>query len=97
MCQAESVRLQRDCNLSRHDALVDAWHKRARPIVTISVAMIAGMLPIALGFGADAGFRQPIAKDRLSGLSVKTVCAATASSTARRSTAGVRAAHRPAP
>ncbi len=47
--------------LSLRDALVDACHKRARPIVMTTVAMIAGMLPIALGLGADASFRQPMA------------------------------------
>ena len=35
--------------LSMRDALIDACHKRARPIVMTTVAMIAGMLPIALG------------------------------------------------
>jgi len=40
--------------LSRRDALVDACRKRARPIIMTTVAMIAGMAPIALGFGADA-------------------------------------------
>jgi multidrug efflux pump subunit AcrB len=63
----------RDRKLSRHDALVDACHKRARPIVMTSVAMIAGMLPIALGFGADASFRQPMAVAVIGGLVMSTV------------------------
>lgn len=33
-----------------------------------SLAMIAGMLPIALGFGADASFRQPMAIAVIGGL-----------------------------
>jgi multidrug efflux pump subunit AcrB len=37
--------------LNRFDALVDACHKRARPIVMTSLAMGAGMLPIAMGWG----------------------------------------------
>ena len=45
----------------RLQALLDACHKRARPIVMTTIAMIAGMLPIALGLGADASFRQPMA------------------------------------
>ncbi|WP_349656502.1 efflux RND transporter permease subunit [Xanthomonas sp. 10-10] len=49
-------------------ALLDACHKRARPIVMTTVAMIAGMLPIALGFGADASFRQPMAIAVIGGL-----------------------------
>ena len=35
--------------MSRLDALVDACHKRARPILMTTIARVAGMLPIALG------------------------------------------------
>jgi multidrug efflux pump subunit AcrB len=55
-------------SLSPRDALIDACHKRARPIVMTTVAMIAGMLPIALGLGADASFRQPMAIAVIGGL-----------------------------
>jgi multidrug efflux pump subunit AcrB len=55
-------------SLSLRDALIDACHKRARPIVMTTVAMIAGMLPIALGLGADASFRQPMAIAVIGGL-----------------------------
>lgn len=54
--------------LTVRDALIDACHKRARPIVMTTVAMIAGMLPIALGLGADASFRQPMAIAVIGGL-----------------------------
>ena len=46
---------------------------RARPIVMTTVAMIAGMLPIALGFGADASFRQPMAIAVIGGLITSTI------------------------
>jgi len=59
--------------LSRHDALIDACRKRARPIIMTTVAMIAGMLPIAFGFGADASFRQPMAIAVIGGLITSTV------------------------
>jgi multidrug efflux pump subunit AcrB len=59
--------------LSRRDALIDACHKRARPILMTTVAMIAGMLPIALGLGADASFRQPMAIAVIGGLASSTV------------------------
>jgi len=39
---------------SRRDALIDACRKRAQPIIMTTVAMGAGMLPIALKIGADA-------------------------------------------
>jgi multidrug efflux pump subunit AcrB len=58
--------------LSVHEALVDACHKRARPIVMTTVAMVAGMLPIALGLGADASFRQPMAIAVIGGLMTST-------------------------
>jgi len=58
--------------LSTHDALIDACHKRARPIVMTTIAMIAGMMPIALGFGADASFRQPMAVAVIGGLIAST-------------------------
>jgi multidrug efflux pump subunit AcrB len=54
--------------LSMGDALIDACHKRARPIVMTTVAMIAGMMPIAVGLGADASFRQPMAIAVIGGL-----------------------------
>lgn len=62
----------RDRSLSVTDAVIDACHKRARPIVMTSVAMIAGMLPIALGLGADASFRQPMAVTVIGGLITST-------------------------
>ena len=62
----------RERGLSRADALIDACHKRARPIVMTTVAMIAGMLPIALGLGADASFRQPMATAVIGGLLTST-------------------------
>jgi len=59
-------------DLSMVEALIDACHKRARPIVMTTVAMIAGMLPIALGLGADASFRQPMAVAVIGGLITST-------------------------
>ena len=37
----------------RLTAILEASHKRARPIVMTTVAMIAGMLPVAVGMGGD--------------------------------------------
>lgn len=55
-----------------HEALIDACHKRARPIVMTTVAMIAGMLPIAFGLGEDSSFRQPMATAVIGGLITST-------------------------
>jgi multidrug efflux pump subunit AcrB len=54
--------------MNRFDALVDACRKRARPIVMTSLAMGAGMLPIAMGLGADPSFRAPMAIAVIGGL-----------------------------
>jgi multidrug efflux pump subunit AcrB len=59
--------------MSRFDALVDACHKRARPIVMTTLAMGAGMLPIALGWGADPSFRSPMAIAVIGGLVTSTL------------------------
>ncbi len=59
--------------LSRRDALMDAGRKRARPIEMTTFAMGAGMLPIALGFGADVEFRSPMAIAVIGGLITSTV------------------------
>jgi multidrug efflux pump subunit AcrB len=56
------------------EALLDACLKRARPIVMTTIAMGAGMLPIALSLGeADASFRSPMAIAVLGGLVTSTL------------------------
>jgi multidrug efflux pump subunit AcrB len=60
--------------MSRFDALMDACHKRARPIVMTTIAMGAGMLPIAIGWGtADPSFRSPMSIAVIGGLITSTV------------------------
>jgi multidrug efflux pump subunit AcrB len=59
--------------MSRLDAVVDACHKRARPIIMTTIAMAAGMLPIAIGTGdADTSFRSPMAIAVIGGLMTST-------------------------
>ncbi|MBC7435216.1 MAG: efflux RND transporter permease subunit [Bdellovibrionales bacterium] len=59
--------------MSRWDALLDACHKRARPIIMTTIAMGAGMLPIALGLGAaDSSFRSPMSVAVIGGLVTST-------------------------
>ena len=57
---------------SRINALLDACHKRARPIIMTTLAMGAGMLPIALGIGTDPSFRAPMAISVIGGLITST-------------------------
>ncbi|WP_337881171.1 efflux RND transporter permease subunit [Rheinheimera sp.] len=64
---------RRELGLPRWQAVLDACQKRARPIVMTSLAMGAGMLPVALGLGADASFRAPMAIVVTGGLVTSTV------------------------
>jgi len=59
--------------MSRFDALVDACHKRSRPILMTTIAMGAGMMPLALGWGADPSFRSPMAIAVIGGLMTSTL------------------------
>jgi multidrug efflux pump subunit AcrB len=59
--------------MARWDAIMDACHKRARPIVMTTIAMGAGMMPIALSWGAsDQSFRSPMAVAVIGGLITST-------------------------
>ncbi|MFN9282007.1 MAG: efflux RND transporter permease subunit [Betaproteobacteria bacterium] len=63
---------RRDHGLARFEAVLDACHKRARPIVMTTIAMGAGMLPIAIGMGTDPSFRAPMAIVVIGGLITST-------------------------
>ncbi len=63
---------RRDHGLDRQAAIVDACLKRIRPIVMTTIAMAAGMLPVALGIGADPSFRAPMAIVVIGGLVTST-------------------------
>ncbi|MFL9583284.1 efflux RND transporter permease subunit [Stenotrophomonas sp. AB1(2024)] len=68
-----AVQATRQHGMRRGAALLDACSHRARPILMTSLAMVAGMLPIAAGLGADASFRQPLAITVIGGLATSTV------------------------
>ena len=65
--------MARQAGLGRFEALVDACHKRSRPIVMTTIAMGAGMMPLALGWGADPSFRSPMAIAVIGGLITSTL------------------------
>jgi multidrug efflux pump subunit AcrB len=54
--------------LSLDRAISQAGHERVRPIVMTTLAMVGGMLPAALGWGHDDGFRAPMAVAVIGGL-----------------------------
>ncbi|MFZ4762658.1 MAG: efflux RND transporter permease subunit [Alphaproteobacteria bacterium] len=57
---------------SRRDAIIEACMVRARPIIMTSLAMLAGMMPIATGIGMDTAFRAPMAIAVIGGLITST-------------------------
>ena len=65
--------LARKAGMNRFDALVDACHKRSRPIVMTTIAMGAGMMPLALGLSGDPSFRAPMAIAVIGGLITSTL------------------------
>jgi multidrug efflux pump subunit AcrB len=52
----------------RTDAIVDAGRKRARPIVMTTIAMVAGMMPAAIGLDSGGEFRAPMSIAVIGGL-----------------------------
>ena len=56
----------------REEAVLESGEARMRPILMTTVAMIAGMLPIALGVGAGAEIRQAMAIAVIGGLITST-------------------------
>src|SRR6202011_2096286 len=63
-----AILARRDHGLARQEAILDACHKRARPIVMTTVAMVAGMLPVAVTLQGDSSFRAPMAVVVIGGL-----------------------------
>lgn len=59
--------------MERADAILDACKKRVRPIVMTTIAMGAGMMPIALGWAGDPSFRAPMAFVVIGGLITSTL------------------------
>jgi hydrophobic/amphiphilic exporter-1 (mainly G- bacteria), HAE1 family len=64
---------QREKGLDRHDSLLSAGRIRLRPIIMTTVAMIFGMLPLALAIGEGAEQRAPMARAVIGGLITSTM------------------------
>jgi multidrug efflux pump subunit AcrB len=57
----------------KNEAIMDAGHKRAQPIVMTTMAMVAGMVPTALSLEGDASWRAPMAVVVIGGLTLSTL------------------------
>jgi HAE1 family hydrophobic/amphiphilic exporter-1 len=64
---------RRQAGTERKAALIEAGRVRLRPIVMTTMAMIFGMLPIAIGMGEGGGFRAPMARAVIGGLITSTL------------------------
>ena len=68
------VIIARKEGVARYEALIDACHKRARPIIMTTLAMGVGMLPVAAQWGSgDGTFRAPMAIAVIGGLITSTI------------------------
>jgi HAE1 family hydrophobic/amphiphilic exporter-1 len=65
--QVDYTNTLREQGMERHEALIQANHVRLRPILMTTIAIVAGMIPIALGRGAGAGSRASMAVTILGG------------------------------
>ncbi|GAC1309204.1 MAG: efflux RND transporter permease subunit [Vulcanimicrobiaceae bacterium] len=69
----DRIKRLRALGLARPEAIAEAGAQRLRPIVMTTAATILGMLPIALGFGAGAELRAPMAVAIIGGLITSTL------------------------
>lgn len=59
--------------LSRREAIIEAGRVRLRPILMTTFALIAGMMPIAIGSGEGADFRAPLGRAVIGGVITSTI------------------------
>jgi HAE1 family hydrophobic/amphiphilic exporter-1 len=63
----------RDRGMSLRDALIEAGRIRLRPILMTTIALVAGMIPVAIGYGEGADFRAPLGRAVIGGVIASTV------------------------
>jgi multidrug efflux pump subunit AcrB len=59
--------------MAKNEAIWEAGHKRAQPIVMTTVAMVAGMLPTAISLSGDNSWRAPMGITVIGGLIFSTL------------------------
>jgi HAE1 family hydrophobic/amphiphilic exporter-1 len=59
--------------LDRRTAIIEAGRVRLRPILMTTLALIAGMIPVALGIGEGADFRAPLGRAVIGGTITSTL------------------------
>jgi HAE1 family hydrophobic/amphiphilic exporter-1 len=59
--------------MSQHDAVLDAGQVRLRPIIMTTLAMVFGMLPMAIGLGEGSEAQAPMGRAVIGGLITSTL------------------------
>ena len=59
--------------MPRREAIIEAGRVRLRPIMMTTMALIAGMIPVALGRGEGADFRSPLGRAIIGGTITSTL------------------------
>jgi HAE1 family hydrophobic/amphiphilic exporter-1 len=62
-----------EAGMGRREALIQAGRVRLRPILMTTFALIAGMIPVALGHGEGGDFRAPLGISVIGGVVTSTV------------------------
>ena len=63
----------RERGMQLREALIDAGRIRLRPIIMTTLALIAGMIPVAIGHGEGADFRAPLGRAVIGGTITSTL------------------------
>jgi hydrophobic/amphiphilic exporter-1 (mainly G- bacteria), HAE1 family len=69
----DAARVQEAEGVPREDALMVAGRKRFRPILMTTFALIAGMMPVAIGVGEGGEFYRPMAVSIIGGVITSTL------------------------
>ncbi len=69
----DCARKQQEDGMGREDALMQAGRMRLRPILMTTFALIAGMLPVAIGLGEGGEFYRPLAIAIIGGTITSTI------------------------
>jgi HAE1 family hydrophobic/amphiphilic exporter-1 len=64
---------QHEKGMPLRDALIEAGRIRLRPIMMTTLALVAGMVPVALGIGEGADFRAPLGRAVIGGVITSTL------------------------
>jgi HAE1 family hydrophobic/amphiphilic exporter-1 len=62
-----------ESGMGRREALIEAGRVRLRPIMMTTFALVAGMVPVALGYGEGADFRAPLGRAVIGGVITSTL------------------------